>query len=149
MLTTWIYISKAETSVRSASDAMIYLEARPRNRALHITGYLHREAGYFAQYIEGPEDAVMRLRWAIRKDWRHTDIRELYNGDTESRRFPGWDMAFSNEEIGSFQAYQKTRGRDQNIASADVGDIMAFFDGMAAQWHKAGPENDRNRLACR
>ncbi|MDT0682217.1 BLUF domain-containing protein [Roseicyclus sp. F158] len=128
MLYHWLYISTAKVLPRSPEDVMIYLHARNRNADLEITGYLHRENGYYTQYVEGPKNALDQLKLLINKDWRHENIRSLSEGHTPVRRFSGWDMAFTDEEISSFRAVQTRFGYEPDISKAPVQEILHFMD---------------------
>ncbi len=131
MLGFWLYISSAKVPPRSADDALIYLQARNRNAAHEISGYLHREDGFYVQYIEGPTTALARLKRIIRGDWRHEGLHVLAEGHVQARRFAGWDMAFTNEEISSFRAYQAVFGGETDIAKASAHEILAFMERTA------------------
>ena len=126
MLHYWLYISTAKVPPRSANDALIYLQARDRNSAHAISGYLHRENGYYVQYIEGPEAALKQLKRLICHDWRHEKVRVLLEGRSQSRRFAGWDMAFTNEEMSSFRTYQASIHGETDISRASAQDILVF-----------------------
>ncbi len=131
LLYFWLYISTAKVPPRSADDALIYLQARNRNAAHQISGYLHRENGYYVQYIEGPKIALDRLKRLIRRDWRHENVRALAEGRVQARRFSGWDMAFTNEETSSFRAYRTVFGGEPDISKASAKEILEFMDETA------------------
>lgn len=147
-----LYTSRALVSVRSVEAARIYLDARRNNPAHGITGYLHQEDGYFAQYLEGSDAALRRMMRTIKSDWRHRDVAVRVDGKVAQRLFPGWDMAFTDEEVHSFRAAARSRGRDMGIADAKDDQIMQFFrdtakiigqlDGHSAS--KTRPMNDRD-----
>ena len=124
----WLYVSTAKVAPRSADDALIYLQARDKNASHEISGYLHRENGYYVQYIEGPKAALDQLKHRIRQDWRHTDLRVLCEGVLEARRFSGWDMAFTNEETSSFRAYQTVFGGETDVGRASPEEILRFME---------------------
>ena len=123
----WLYISRARIAPRCGDEALIYLQARSRNARDQITGYLHREDGHYIQYVEGPAAMLLALRRDIRNDWRHRQIRTLAEGRVESRRFEGWDMAVSDEEMVSFSRFQRENRATGPIAGASADLILAFM----------------------
>ncbi len=127
MLSYWLYISTVGIHPNSAEEALIFRIAKERNRDLGVTGYLHRENGYFVQYIEGSEDVLEKIKNMIRADWRHSNVRDLETGVTLTRRFDGWDMVFSNEETNAFRDWQSSRGSIPDISSAPAADILGFM----------------------
>ena len=126
MLRSWLYRSRATTLPRSAPDATIYLQARRANRERGITGYLHREDGFYVQYVEGPADALAGLERRIRRDWRHAEVRALHRGEIARRRFPGWDMAFTERETSTFRG-----ATGAVIGTAPPEALLAFMDATA------------------
>jgi hypothetical protein len=66
---------------------------------LSITGLLMHKKGYFLQWLEGPQQAVMDLYLKIEKDERHKDPIILHQGHHEKRVFPDWSMAFSHLSV--------------------------------------------------
>jgi hypothetical protein len=73
----------------------IVIQARARNRALHLTGALLFTHQHFAQYLEGPEAGVADLMASIRRDPRHTEIEIVASRRRDSRRFGDWDMGYA------------------------------------------------------
>ena len=75
--------------------------AAEKNGTLDITGCLfhHRLKQTFVQYLEGPEELLIRLMQSIRKDPRHEILNEIGLGRRETRRFPGWSMRLLDEDI--------------------------------------------------
>lgn len=124
----WMYLSRARVPAHSPDNALIYLQSRNRNPKVGITGYLHREADFYVQYIEGPKAAITDLSRRIRRDGRHGGIRALDTGTLEARRFDGWDMAFSTDEVMAFRDYQAARGREVRIDRASHTEILAFME---------------------
>lgn len=52
-LTAILYRSDALTAEGSATDRQILAEARRRNTAVNVTGFLHRESDVFYQWLKG------------------------------------------------------------------------------------------------
>ena len=136
MLHTWLYRSRALVAPRSVADGLIYLQARQFNATLGVTGYLHREDGFYVQYIEGPRDGLVRLAGVIRGDGRHMEVETLARGTTSQHRFEGWDMAFTTadamEGTMSFAAWQIERGRFERLFEADAPCMLEFMSTAAA-----------------
>lgn len=127
MLGYWLYLSNALSQPRSIDDALIYLQSLNRNPHQGITGYLHREEGLYAQYVEGPQDGIEQLKHAICTDGRHRNIRVLAEGPLKERRFCDWDMAFSTSELSSFRVFQRQFSREEDLQRASAEDIMKFM----------------------
>ena len=131
MLCAWLYRSRATVPARSVADGLIYLRARETNAVLGVTGYLHREDGYYVQYVEGPHFALEWLEALIRRDDRHTELETLRRGIADARRFAGWDMAFTTTDgprgATSFAAWQGAGERAERIATASAGQVLEFM----------------------
>ncbi len=128
-----IYLSKAAVSPASQDAASIYLTARKRNEALGLTGYLHREQGCFLQYLEGPSEGLDQLLLSLRRDWRHSDMRVLHRAPLQQRRFPGWNMEFTETPATSYAIWSGTEGNSEPlfngpIAQASAEDLLAFIE---------------------
>ena len=148
MLGYWLYLSESVTPPRSIDDALIYLQARNRNPAHRITGYLHREERHYAQYVEGPLEELDRLRGLILNDGRHRNVQTLASGMLESRRFGDWDMAFSTAETVSFRLFQRRWDRQENLTLAPADEILEFMEHTARRQKadavaKGRPPGDR------
>lgn len=139
MLEYWLYVSDALPRPRSVDDALVYLQSSNRNHAHGITGYLHREEGHYAQYLEGPPGVLRTLKHAIHKDGRHRNIRTLLVGTVRNRRFAGWDMAFSTTEMASFRLFQRTMNRPESLADAQPEDVLDFMKDTAARGRAIEP----------
>jgi hypothetical protein len=138
MLEYWLYRSRSVATPRSIDDAMIYLQACNRNPAHGITGYLHREDRCYAQYIEGPAASLRKLHRQILGDCRHRDIETLAAGKAGGRRFAGWDMAFSTEEMASFADFRKRPDRTEALRHASPSDVLDFMADTALRYEASG-----------
>jgi Sensors of blue-light using FAD len=78
---------------RPTELAAIFRHARSNNKAVEITGALLITDHYFAQVLEGPQDAVEDLYRRISADTRHEKHTVLGTGAVARRVFPGWSMA--------------------------------------------------------
>jgi hypothetical protein len=66
--------------------------AQVRNRAETITGLVLYDNCCFFQWLEGPEDSLLRVMQSISNDVRHTDVEILTRQHTGARTFAGWDL---------------------------------------------------------
>jgi len=94
-----IYLSQPINPFGHISDIDILRAAEARNAALDVTGILLRGPRFFCQALEGTAEQVHHLMDMIRKDPRHSDIREFGAVDVPERRFSGWSMAYA--EVGA------------------------------------------------
>ncbi len=72
---------------------------RANNERDGITGMLLYKGGNFMQTIEGPDEAIERLRVRLTSDPRHHGLAVLVDGTRPQRLFDGWTMGF--RELGS------------------------------------------------
>ncbi|WP_374571311.1 BLUF domain-containing protein [Phenylobacterium sp. J426] len=91
----YVSISRLETQATTRALEALVSEAAARNRAHGITGALLLAGGRFLQYLEGPQPNLLRLMQAIRRDPRHEDVQILRFGESASRRFPAWSLAYA------------------------------------------------------
>jgi hypothetical protein len=147
-----IYISESlidgdDFQVAAALEK-ITSEARDNNAALGITGALMSSGRYFAQVIEGPEAAVMKLFTVIGKDPRHTDVHGLSFEPIAQRRFADWSMALVSIEPEALLDIEKMHRPIDNIEASKGGkrilEMMAFVVSSRARSlayieAKAGP----------
>ena len=133
-----IYVSEALVSARSREATGIYLDARRRNRDLAVTGYLHREAGYYAQYLEGEAVTLDPLLQKLWDDWRHRNLDIRLRQSLGSRRFPAWDMAFSEAPYTSYADFAAARELAGSLSGASGPELLAFFESIATRGGAAG-----------
>jgi hypothetical protein len=91
-----LYHSKCVHRHFSPADLDILRSAINANRQHNITGFLHREAGYYIQYFEGAKPKTEQLLTNLMADKRHYDFTVLDQGVTESRAFEDWSMGYAN-----------------------------------------------------
>lgn len=97
-LHTIVYFSRSRidydrSSCVRAIDAILH-KARTNNTRRGITGALLFDEVYFAQFLEGPEDAIAATFDKIRRDPRHTEVTVVSKQTAPSRRFAGWAMGY-------------------------------------------------------
>lgn len=88
------YVSRARFPLGEASDQDILIVSRDRNAACRVTGFLFRTTRHFIQILEGHETDVLNTMTRIRRDNRHSDIREWPPEWVEQRIFADWDMGY-------------------------------------------------------
>ena len=96
MVFRWFYISASRLAEDEADElvADIVKDSVPGNHRLHVTGALLFTGRTFAQYLEGPADAVGALQRLILDDLRHENIRTIAEGVCPHRRFVTWSLAY-------------------------------------------------------
>ncbi|CAO1635359.1 unnamed protein product [Parajaminaea phylloscopi] len=72
----------------------ILVKSRSRNASNDITGLLLYRDGSFAQFLEGPRDAVCATFHRIEADERHRGVIVVLQREIERRDFDSWRMAF-------------------------------------------------------
>lgn len=95
-----IYCSKncleGDSEQKTKEIHQILSSARANNAKAGVTGALLFNAGVFAQVLEGPLAAVERIFERIQQDPRHSDVTVLQSGETATRDFPDWSMAYAS-----------------------------------------------------
>ena len=71
----------------------LFSGARAKNKRLKITGALLISGDWFAQTLEGDEDAVRALFATIERDGRHERVSVLEDQEVPARVFARWAMA--------------------------------------------------------
>ena len=91
-----MYLSRATRPMTTEELQDLLAAARRRNKDRGVSGILLYDAGYFAQVIEGPTDAIAALMTKIEGDDRHDDIVVLSAGPVDARYFEGWGMDWAH-----------------------------------------------------
>ena len=93
-----VYLSTNQlrgTAEQKEADIEAILAASRRNNdAVGVTGALTFSDGYFAQVLEGPQDAVEVTFERIQQDDRHSDVQLLEFVPIGERTFSNWSMAY-------------------------------------------------------
>ena len=95
------YVSymSVQTQVMTKQEVENFLfKIREKNKRLAITGVLLLIQGKFVQYIEGPAEEIETVYSKIKTDPRHNELLLLDQGDTSTRQFKNWDMAYKEVE---------------------------------------------------
>ena len=88
-----IYRSQAEGVPPETALEPIFRVSVPKNARLEITGALGFTGRSYIQLLEGPGSALDDLLRTLRADPRHSRLRVLLRGPTQSRLLPRWSMA--------------------------------------------------------
>ncbi len=91
-----VYQSKASGSFDHTQIGKLLEHARLANKQKEITGCLLYYKGEFIQYLEGDQEKINKLFEYIQKDSRHLEIRLIYSGESVSREFGSWEMAYED-----------------------------------------------------
>lgn len=78
----------------SEVDAIVQW-SQHRNRELEVTGALVFTEKRFAQYLEGPADAVATLMESISRDPRHGQVDLIFRRPIVRRHFATWALAYA------------------------------------------------------
>ncbi len=120
-----VYYSRnrlAHFDERGAQDIDQILEtSRINNAAVGVTGALMFNAGYFAQVLEGPQEAVEATFERIQQDPRHGEV-SLMSFEPAERSFADWSMAFvgrSQDAQARFGGIARASGFDPAALSGD------------------------------
>ncbi|MEN9898738.1 MAG: hypothetical protein RLZZ66_2387 [Pseudomonadota bacterium] len=93
-----VYASKVAEGFSEKDLIDILRTSRKNNKAIHISGALVYNKGYFLQMIEGEQVVVDALFKKITHDVRHEKISRFYRGTVPNRVFPDWYMGFFQNE---------------------------------------------------
>ncbi|MDQ6680501.1 MAG: BLUF domain-containing protein [Pseudomonadota bacterium] len=88
------YVSRIAEGVDDRAIRNILAISRRNNRMLDVTGCLGCTGSYFAQVLEGREEALAELARRIAADPRHSEFRLLLDRSVTLREHPLWAMAF-------------------------------------------------------
>ncbi|MEM7382464.1 MAG: BLUF domain-containing protein [Bacteroidota bacterium] len=91
-----VYQSKASGNFDHAQIGGLLEHARLANKQKEITGCLLYYKGEFVQYLEGDQERINKLFGYIQKDPRHYKIRLISSGESVSREFESWEMAYED-----------------------------------------------------
>lgn len=90
------YTSRASKMFSPQELQDLHQEAMSFNREHEVTGLLLYNDGIFFQVIEGEAEVVLALYASICKDFRHYDVRTIYEQPLAARNFKTWAMSFHN-----------------------------------------------------
>ncbi len=106
-----LFVSALASDASSDAVVTIARQARRNNALNGITGLLVFDGECFAQLMEGPADAVVRVADLMKSDRRHDGMEILHSAPTSNpRRFPGWRLGYLVMDLQEF-GLQSLRGQ--------------------------------------
>lgn len=87
-----VYVSSACEKMSPRHLSEIESISQLNNLKLNVTGVLLYENKKFMQFLEGPENSLLKLISAINNDGRHYGIDVMRFQSIPRRQFPGWQM---------------------------------------------------------
>lgn len=96
-----LYVSRSRLAPHETDIEVkrIVATARERNEPAGITGALIFTHSHFAQYLEGPADAVDQLMKQLKVDPRHENVRVVSTPSVSRRHFSEWSMAYGGSSV--------------------------------------------------
>lgn len=122
-----LYQSRALVPVGDAAHDDILVACQRNNEKEQLTGFLHREAGVFLQYLEGPPDQLEHALSRIAHDPRHSDIAIIQRGRISKRYFPDWQMGFVDGDQLALSELLEIKDDQLDLLSEDPFDLVVFM----------------------
>ncbi|MCY7307989.1 MAG: BLUF domain-containing protein [Rhodoferax sp.] len=123
-----LYLSQATHDISDVQVQDILRSARRNNEAVGITGVLVHGGSMFAQILEGPEQAVLRMYVKVMDDRRHGDVRIIHISPANEPMFKDWSMAVIKSNPMEFQHIAQLRTHRMEAVHAQAfGETMREF----------------------
>lgn len=90
------YTSRASEMMTDLQLESLLNQATRFNQLNDITGLLLYNDGIFFQLLEGEESTIKELYASIKQDFRHYDVRKIYDQPLTQRHYADWSMKFFN-----------------------------------------------------
>jgi hypothetical protein len=129
-----VYTSRAAANLNDEALDQILNVARATNPLANITGQLLLEQGVFAQWLEGPQDAVEKLWAKLQRDTRHHAVQLVSAYRIETRSFGNWSMALTcaqPQNIGHVQGFVSEHVAELPVIMGFPDRVLALFDLLA------------------
>ncbi len=125
------YLSQATRGISDGQIQSILESSRRNNLGIGLTGVLVHGGGMFAQILEGPEQAVLRLYLKVVDDSRHGNSSIIHISPADEPMFKNWSMAVIESNPLEFQhiAHLRTH-RMKALPAKEFGDTMREFLAM-------------------
>ena len=120
----FLYVSEVSPAVDRRVVRDIAQASRVRNQADGITGLLMFDGDCYAQWVEGPVQAMDRLLARLRADPRHRQMDMLwFESPGLGRRYPQWHFGYLDLQRGSQSLcrLRGTRGADAMLLFGALG----------------------------
>lgn len=124
------YKSKAVSTLSENDLQSILKSADLQNEKCSITGCLLYYNGYFAQILEGNKEDVLAIYEKISKDSRHENVELLWDGSTEKRYFPNWNMSFFTPETQSETHFVNNYIMLSRFSDVSSGSSLSFWSSV-------------------
>ena len=123
-----LYVSQATHDISDFQVKDILRSSRQNNQAVGITGVLVHGGSMFAQILEGPEQAVLRMYVKVMDDRRHGDVHIVHISPANEPMFKDWSMAVIKSNPMEFQYIAQLRTHRMEAVNAKAfGDLMREF----------------------
>lgn len=93
-----LYCSQLRAGASPVLVGALVTQARARNATLGVTGLLVFDGQRFCQHLEGAPEVVAQLMRRIANDPRHEQLRIVYEGALDQRRYRRFDMGYAETE---------------------------------------------------
>ena len=109
----FLYTSCLANDAQVSAVAAVIKQSRASNAITGITGVLGFDGECFAQYVEGPSEAISRLSAALQRDTRHTAFTVQTSGSVPAtqRRFTTWQMGYLDVEADALNIAELSQMR--------------------------------------
>lgn len=128
MIEYLFYHSRCTLQDFHITDLDILRTAISVNEQHGLTGFLHREAGYFIQYFEGPKAKIEQLTANLVSDRRHSNFTVIGQGEMPHRLFQDWSMGYSNSPTTVLGLVDK----GDAVFTYNEAEVAAFLQSVAA-----------------
>lgn len=124
------YKSKAVSEISKENLQDILKTADLHNKERNITGCLLYYNGYFSQILEGNKEDVLYIYNKIVQDSRHENVELLWDGETDKRYFPNWNMSFFSPETQSETLYVNNYIMLSQFSDVSSGSTLSFWSAV-------------------
>lgn len=125
-LSCFLYTSRLAPEAGIDQVSKIVKQARELNTIHGISGVLVFDGERFAQYIEGPSEAIGSLVDKLAKDPRHTNFQQLLlQRDLDKRMYEKWSMGYLDTEMDHLNI--------ESLSVVDDNSVLQFFSEAVAE----------------
>ena len=126
-LTFALYTSEACGQQSNDFYNEILRVSQHNNKRDDLTGFLHREEGFFIQYLEGPKTKLFDRLAKIGRDPRHKRFEIMDHGPLEKRMVPDWQMGFvAGDQLQLGDLLEISDGK-LTVRSIEAFDLVIFL----------------------
>ena len=132
-----LYLSQSSRGTTDLEVQRLLTTSRRNNPDLGVTGVLIHGGGLFMQFLEGPDNNVMRLYAKITDDQRHGDCQIIHIAPTVDRVFQKWSMGLI--PCDPLQFHHITQLREQRYESVPPKTFTASMNVFLRMLNSARP----------